>query len=103
MRLSSLGFVGAVETGSLEFDRRGGIHFADLFLAAFGADGDRVVGERLLLGEIVFAVLATVMISRQSILASTRFSNFLTGHILVRSLRRPRERLVHEWFIGEPP
>lgn len=101
--MSSLGFVGAVETGSLEFDWRCGIHLADLFLAAFGADGDRIVGERLLLGEIVVAVLATVMVSRQSILASTRFSNFLTGHILVRSLRRPHERLIHEWFIGEPP
>ena len=67
-----------------------------------GPSGQMVIGssgERLLLGEIVFAVLATVMISRQSILASIRFSNFLTGHILpCASLRRPHERLVHEWF-----
>ena len=66
----------------------------DLFLATFGADGDRIVGERLLLGEVVVAVLATVMVSRHDILALRTIPNFLTGHILVRSLRRLRERLI---------
>lgn len=56
----SLGFVGAVEAGPLELDRHRGINLADLLLAAFRAYGDRIVGERLLLGEVVVAVLATV-------------------------------------------
>ena len=88
------GFVGAVEAVTLELNRHGGIHLAHLLLRALGAHGNRVVIERLLFGEVIAAVLATVMVSRQSILASTRFSNFLTGHILVRSLRRLRERLI---------
>ena len=62
--------------------------------AAFRAYGDRIVGERLLLGEVVVAVLATVMVSRHDILALRTIPNFLTGHILVRSLRRPRNRPI---------
>ena len=54
--------VGAVEAVTLELDRQGGIHLAHLLLPALGAHGDRVVLERLLLGEIVSAVLTTVMI-----------------------------------------
>ena len=90
----SLGFVGAVEAGPLELDRHRGINLADLLLAAFRAYGDRIVGERLLLGEVVVAVLATVMVSRHDILALRTIPNFLTGHILVRSLRRPRNRPI---------
>ena len=45
IRFRSLGLVGAIETRSLEFDRRGGIHLADLLFAAFRANGDRIVGE----------------------------------------------------------
>ena len=93
-RCGSLGFVGAVEAGPLELDRHRGINLADLLLAAFRAYGDRIVGERLLLGEVVVAVLATVMVSRHDILALRTIPNFLTGHILVRSLRRPSNRPI---------
>ena len=90
----SLGFVGAVETRSLELDRNRGIDLMDLLLSALRAYGDRIVGERLLFGEIVVAILATVMISRHGILALRTIPNFLTGHILVRSLRRSRNRPI---------
>ena len=61
------GFVGAVESVTLELNRHGGIHLVHLLLRALGAHGNRVVIERLLFGEVIAAVLATVMIGRQRI------------------------------------
>ena len=63
-----LRLIGTVEAGTLEFDRNGGEDLADLFLTALRANGDRIVIKRLLLGEIVIAALATVMVSRHDIL-----------------------------------
>ena len=73
--------VGAVEAAALELDGHGRIDLAHLLLSAFGADRDRVVLERLVRGEIVRAVLATVMIGRQ------RLSS--TGHPRARHTADP--------------
>ena len=75
-----LGFIRAVEAGTLEFDRNGGIDLTHLLLAALRAHGNRVVAERLLLGEIVIAVLATVMIGRQRF-SSTTSNGVHTGFV----------------------
>jgi hypothetical protein len=49
----------------LEFDGNRRVHLAKLLLLALRAHGDRLVVEGLVFGEIVTAILATIMISRQ--------------------------------------
>lgn len=63
--LRRLSPVRAVEAAALELNRRSGIHFMNLLFGAFRANRDRLVGKRLHHGEIVIAILAAVMISRQ--------------------------------------
>lgn len=61
------GLIRAVETVAFELDRYGRIHLAHLLLSTLRAYGDRVVVERLLFSEVIAAVLAAVVISRQRI------------------------------------
>jgi hypothetical protein len=57
------GLVSAVEAVSFEFDGNGRIDLANLLLAALGAHGDGIIAEGLNFGEIVSAVLATIVVS----------------------------------------
>ena len=82
--------IGAVEAGTLELNRDRGIHLAYLLLMAFGASGDRVVAEGLVLGEVIAAILAAVMIGRHTFLLNRRLTRVATVHILVGALTRPR-------------
>ena len=82
--------IGAVEAGTLELNRDRGIHLAYLLLMAFGASGDRVVAEGLVLGEVIAAILAAIMIGRHTLLLNRRLTRVATVHILVGALTRPR-------------
>lgn len=102
-----LGFIRAVEAGTLEFDRNGGIDLTHLLLAALRAHGNRVVAERLLFGEIVIAVLATVMIGRQRIPPTKSYFSRMaqtpchaTVHILVAALTHWRYGLTSQLAVA---
>ena len=58
--------VGPVEPAAFERDRHSGIHFMHLLGAALRAYLDRIVAERLLLREVIPALLAAVVIDRHS-------------------------------------
>ena len=101
------GFVGAVEAVTLELNRHGGIHLAHLLLRALGAHGNRVVIERLLFGEVIAAVLATVMIGRQRIPPTKSYFSRMaqtpchaTVHILVAALTHWRYGLTSQLAVA---
>ena len=101
------GFVGAVESVTLELNRHGGIHLAHLLLRALGAHGNRVVIERLLFGEVIAAVLATVMIGRQRIPPTKSYFSRMaqtpchaTVHILVAALTHWRYGLTSQLAVA---
>lgn len=74
--------VRAVEPMALELNGHGGIDLSNLPFTAVRAYGDRVVIERLLLGEVEAAVLATIMIRRQSFSSRTvRMHSIRTNRI----------------------
>ena len=99
--------VGVVEAGTLEFDRNGGIDLTHLLLAALRAHGNRVVIERLLFGEVIAAVLATVMIGRQRIPPTKSYFSRMaqtpchaTVHILVAALTHWRYGLTSQLAVA---
>lgn len=65
LRAFSAAAIRAVEAVALELDRHRREHLAYLLFVAARAYGDRVVIERLVFGEVIPAVLATVMIGWQ--------------------------------------